>query len=403
MSIYVYRNTVIVPILSVILQAPALAAVTESSANYAVQARGFLHAPAFPEQDRQDLSVSGESQVSGDANVWNYRWRPFLRLDSADEQRSHFDIREASVSRPLGPGQFRAGIGKVFWGVSESQHLVDIVNQTDLIEDPDGEDKLGQPMLSYALGGDAGSLEFFVLPGFRPRTFPGEDGRLRFSLPVEFTRYEDPAEQWHVDGALRYAGSFGPLELGLSWFSGTTRDPAYELAASGTALTAVYEQIDQAGMDTQFLVGGLALKLEAIYRSGQKNRAFIEEDFGAATAGFEYSFARLPGAPDSSMSLSAFLEYLYDSRGDQALTSFENDVFAGLRLDGNDAAGTSIEAGIIQDASESSRVISFEAERRFGAHLRTRLTARFFDLAPTDFLADFDDDDYVELEFGYFF
>lgn len=403
MNVYIYRNTAVAAIVFGAVGGQAQAAVTESSANYAIQARGFMHSPAFPDQERQDLSVSGESQVSGDAAGWTWRWRPFLRLDSADEKRSHFDVREASVARPLGPGLIRAGIGRVFWGVSESQHLVDIVNQTDLIEDPDGEDKLGQPMLSYALGGDAGTLEVFVLPGFRPRTFPGKDGRLRFSLPIEFTHYEDPAEQWHVDGALRYAGSFGPLELGLSWFSGTTRDPAYELAASGTALTAVYEQIDQAGLDTQFLVGGLALKLEAIYRSGQRNRAFIEEDFGAATAGFEYSFSQLPGRPDSPMSLSAFLEYLYDSRGDQALTSFENDVFVGFRLDGNDASGTSIEAGVIQDASESSRVISFEAERRFGAHLRTRLTARIFDLAPNDFLADFDDDDYVEVEFGYFF
>ena len=44
-------------------------------------------------------------------------------------------------------GKFRVGVGKVFWGVTESQHLVDIINQTDLVENIDTEDKLGQPML----------------------------------------------------------------------------------------------------------------------------------------------------------------------------------------------------------------------------------------------------------------
>jgi len=42
------------------------------------------------------------------------------------------------------------GINSVFWRVVESNHLVDILNQTDLIEDIDGEEKLGQPMISLS-------------------------------------------------------------------------------------------------------------------------------------------------------------------------------------------------------------------------------------------------------------
>ncbi len=73
----------------------------------------------------------------------------------------------------------RAGIGKVFWGVTEALHLVDIINQTDLVENPDGEQKLGQPLLKFSLERDWGILDFYALPGFRERTFPGEAGRLR--------------------------------------------------------------------------------------------------------------------------------------------------------------------------------------------------------------------------------
>ena len=71
------------------------------------------------------------------------------------------------------------GINSVFWRVVESNHLVDILNQTDLIEDIDGEEKLGQPMISLSTQQDWGGLSLFVLPWFRERTFPSEEGRLR--------------------------------------------------------------------------------------------------------------------------------------------------------------------------------------------------------------------------------
>ena len=53
------------------------------------------------------------------------------------------------------------GIDKVFWGVIESRHLVDYINQTDGVEDVDGEDKLGQPMINLGLQRDWGDLIFF--------------------------------------------------------------------------------------------------------------------------------------------------------------------------------------------------------------------------------------------------
>ena len=54
----------------------------------------------------------------------------------------------------------------MFWGVTESVHLVDIINQTDFAGDIDGEDKLGQTMLSLMLQRDWGEITAFVLPAF---------------------------------------------------------------------------------------------------------------------------------------------------------------------------------------------------------------------------------------------
>ena len=70
----------------------------------------------------------------------------------------------------------------------ESRHRVDYINQTDGVEDVDGEDKLGQPMLNLGLQRDWGDLNFFYLPYFRERTFPGTKGRLRAPLVVDTDR-----------------------------------------------------------------------------------------------------------------------------------------------------------------------------------------------------------------------
>ncbi len=90
--------------------------------------------------------------------------------------------------------ELRIGVRKVFWGVAESQQLVDIINQTDLVENVDGEDKLGQPMVNIALIRSWGTVDFFLLPWFRERTFPGQVGRLRFAQPVDTDNpaYESP-------------------------------------------------------------------------------------------------------------------------------------------------------------------------------------------------------------------
>jgi hypothetical protein len=125
------------------------------------------------------LAVQPEYYRRWDKGKQSLLFVPFARLDSQDEERSHADIREL-IWTYVGDGfETRAGIGKVFWGVTEALHLVDVINQIDLLENPDGEQKLGQPMFKLSLERQWGIVDLYLLPGFRQRTFPGEEGRLR--------------------------------------------------------------------------------------------------------------------------------------------------------------------------------------------------------------------------------
>ena len=333
---------------------------------------------------------------------------PFLRYDSTDPRRTHADLREAYLLLfgEIGDGEWelRAGVARVFWGVAESQHLVDIVNQVDLVEHPAGKAKLGQPMVHLTWSANWGALEFFGLPLHRARTFPGESGRLRLPLLVddESVEYESDAGGRHLDLAARYSHSFRSLDFGLSCFRGTSREPFLMPGTDpeGPGLVQYYAQIRQFGIDAQLTAGSWLFKLEGIHRAGARNLSGREKDFLASVLGGEYTtYSVLGSAADLSLienlsggeedyfasvlggeyttysvlgsaaDLSLLGEWSYDGRGRNATPSrspntLENDLFFASRLALNDVQSTEIVASILGDAERATRAMAVEFERR---------------------------------------
>ncbi len=309
---------------------------------------------------------------------------PFLRRAQYNANRTHSDIRELNIGITSEYWELTAGISKVYWGITESEHLVDIVNQTDLVENLDTEDKLGQPMLDLTLvGGDLGTLDLFVLPGFRERTFADVDGRPRGGLVVDRANpvYDNNSEDRHIDFAARWYQYLGNWELGLSHFHGTSRAPELVLTPTGPftapVLTPVYHQIDQTGLELQGIFGAWLWKLEAI-----RNVGFANSPYFAAVGGFEYTFVL-----ESGLELGALMEYAWDERDDAASTQFQNDMLFGTRLTFNDVQSTQVLAGVIVDLEGGGRSYNLEAERRLGESWKLSLEARgVFNVNPGDFL-----------------
>ena len=152
------------------------------SGNFSLQSRFFFHDPLLPSTTQENTypSVAGLPELyhSWDDDRQSLTFTPFFRIDQNDDERNHVDVRELHWQKVLDSWEIRIGISKVFWGVTESQHLVDVINQTDAVENIDGEDKLGQPMLKFSTEINIGIFDFFILPGFRERTFSDIDGRL---------------------------------------------------------------------------------------------------------------------------------------------------------------------------------------------------------------------------------
>ena len=187
-----------------------------------IDLRVFPGSRSYEGQDKSVLSPSAvlapELIYETDSGEDRFTFSPFYRFDAHDPERTHWDIREAIWLRQGDDWDLQAGFDKVFWGVTESVHLVDIINQTDQVEDLDGEDKLGQPMINYNIEGDSGALGLFVLPGFRERTFPGSKARLRGSFPIDTDNatYDSSAKEFHVDFAARWSQVFGNMDIGIS-------------------------------------------------------------------------------------------------------------------------------------------------------------------------------------------
>ncbi|CAN5173819.1 hypothetical protein BH23VER1_BH23VER1_32810 [soil metagenome] len=363
--------------------------------------------PASPPDPRQhhfgtSLAAAPELEIRHAESESTFRFAPFARWDQRDHERTHADLRELSFLKEFDNFDVLVGVSRVFWGTTEAAHLVDVINQTDLVEDIDQEAKLGQPMANVNVFTDLGRFSFYALPYFRERTFPGADGRLRTHPRVDGDRpvYESAAEEWHTDLAFRYSRAFGDLDLGLSYFWGTVREPTYLIDQRGDGeivLLPFYEIVHQPGLDLSYTWQDWLFKSEAFYRSGQAGGDFLR-----AAAGFEFTFFGIFG---SAVDLGVIGEFLYDSASNNDINPFENDIAYGLRFAFNDLRDTTVLLSAITDPDDGATFLNLEASMRFGGHWVARAEARAFANVPADDfpLNGFRRDHYLRLGLEYHF
>jgi len=378
----------------------------EWSGQIGVEVRLFTESAAYTQQHGHNSSVYLQPEFYHQFESGNssFTFVPYLRIDQHDNERSHADIRELTWVNVQDNLEWRVGIRKVFWGVTESLHLVDIINQTDLVDSTDGEEKLGQPMLNLSYITDIGSFDVFVLPYFRERTFAGKDGRLRTQPYVDTSTvfYESSKKEKHIDYALRWAHSIDEWDLGVSYFSGTSRDPRFIVgtdSSGASVLNPYYDVIQQAAVDLQATYGSWLWKLESIHRAGIGGAS--NNSYNAFAGGVEYTFYSAIG---EATDIGLVFEYLRDDRGESATTPFQKDVMLGIRFNLNDEQSTDALIGVIKDLDKDAAIYSFEANRRLTNNLKLSVEARkYSNLTPADILYSYLKDDYVQIEFVYYF
>ena len=156
-----------------------------------------------------------------------------------------------------------------------------------------------------------------------------------------------------------------------------------------------YQNINQTGLDVQATIESWLLKLEAIVRVSNADTTF------ATVAGVEYTFFNIG---ETGLDIGLLAEYLYDSRGLNAPTAFQNDFFTGIRFALNDVQDTQILAGVIVDSNNFAQFYNVEFSRRFFDNFVLDIEARFFNGASQgDPAYFFRNDSHFRFELSYHF
>ena len=380
------------------------------SSELGVEGRRYLEEGAYPHQVDDQWSFSWQPEFVWDADSSSFILNIFTRKDFSDESRSHTDIREAMWQTWGGNWELNVGVGKVFWGVTESIQIVDLVNQVDFVESVDNDEKLGQPMVHWSYLGDTGTYELLALPGFRERTFPGEAGRFRPGLPLSNSPiYQANAGRRHTDFAARWSHYYdvfgGSLDISAVLFRGTGREPAIILEETEfdgelfvTDVIPYYMIQNQAGLTLQFAPEGWLIKAEVLHSDIQDDEY---EDRNAVVTGFEYTFV---GPFELDFDLGLVMEYQYDSRG-KGNAANQNDLFIGARHAFYDMNSSEILIGITQDLDyNDSRLYAAEASTRINSYTKFEFLMAILESDEDDELQDiFKKDDFVQASLIFYF
>lgn len=404
----------------------------EATAYFNDQAASQLNPVPATQRINNSVSVEFEIYTEWADGTQSLTFKPFYRYDEMDDERTHGDIRELMWHQVADEYELKVGIGKVFWGVTESAHLVDIVNQTDAVESLDGEKKLGQPMVQLLIERDWGNLDLFVLPYHRERTFSGPDARLSTGLKMGDAVYESSDEENNVDVAGRFYSYIEDFEYAVSVFHGNSREPVIGYDFVANELVPYYAEMTQVGLEIQYLVEGWAWKLEAVHREGVPELFAFEQTgasdslntdcltclvanpypgvssvvsqdkaYFASVAGFEYTQV---GIFESRWDLGWVVEHLYDSRQEDAsFAAFEHDLLLANRWVMNDEADSELLAGILYDYEYEDYSLSLEGNTRVMDGLSLELEARVFAPAvENESQYNIRDEDFVKLTLTYY-
>ncbi len=317
----------------------------EASAQAQLRGRVLLTANAFTAASETELTWAFEPHIRfglGDGSSLSLM--PAAWIDLLGNGRTVVDPVRFEWTKAWNEWEVMLGASETSWGIMESHRAVDIVNQRLPTSSFETVTKMAQPTARVAVIQPWGTLTAYLLPGFRERPFVGLAGALWTDTLVDDDHpiIEDRHGSLPIDWAARWSHEIGRLEIAISHFAGRSRDATFARGDQGSGdptLRPSYELTDQTSFEAQWTAGRWLLKGEGLTRTWRGDR------IGVFAAGVEYVVADY---------LSLFVEYLADSRGADAPTSYENDFFLGARtlFDGG-----SLAAGVFLDTDSGSRLV----------------------------------------------
>lgn len=327
----------------------------EHSGRVAIESRWFPEEGLLRTQRELYPGLVGEVRSRGELRGGRHRWVAslFARAEAGNDDRTHLELREAAWTYDALGWRLQGGVLQRTWGVVESNPLVDIVNQRDLLETPDLHAKLGQPGLAWAAGSGGAAFEVLALPFHRARRSGSSTGRFHAPGISGAPSYEGSGGPRRIDLAGRGSLRAGGLDLGATAFRGTSREPVF---LNDGGARPYYRLRTQVGLDGQFVLGSWSFKTEAVHRTEADTAT------SAVVVGVERTIGDIA---HTGGDLSLIVEASWDERGRWTPTGLDRDLFLAARWSLNDAAGTDLMAAALVDQEAGHQITRIEARRRW--------------------------------------
>ena len=322
----------------------------------------------------------------------------FFRYDMEDSQRTQFDIRELYVFFPISQFEFSLGVKQIFWGVVESVNVANFINQKDYMEDPVGQQKLGQSMFHTKIFVSDLTLSLMILPQFREMDFPDSSSYFAPPLPVltDQSKFESKDGKNTLELAARINYPISNFDLNLIYFDGINRSPRLDIVAQSFTdfvIEPYYFDVTLIGGYGELAIKEFLFKVEAV----QAKTSFADEML--SVYGTEYNLSSIAGIS----TISFAFEYLDQVEIDPNLSPFNDSIFFGANFIFEDDANSNLVVSHLHNDKAQSSGTFLEFSRRLAENFRFTASAVLLDIRQETPNAVFARDDFVQLDLDWHF
>ena len=305
-----------------------------------------------------DLIVELKAVGQHEFADWTLEYDIVARKSRNDKGKNIVEARQFVIGRPIGEVDVYVGNRQLFWGVTESNNVVDYVNQKDAAAGRSSENKLGAPSVSFEFYPGDAEFQYVYMPVFREQTFNDQFAHPGLGLSLNSAEFSVEKGNLAGDHAFRYSNSFGALDYGISGFYGTARDPILSVDINGRA-TPYYPEYRAFGVDLQYTGDSTLYKAEI---------AIGEQDAVATSAYVVGVEKTLYSVGTSDWDLGILIETQYDDRPQAVSKRF---YVGGVRFTANNANDTNALLLYSQDETgkQESYVMQFSHRLRSGVTL----------------------------------
>ncbi len=370
----------------------SLCAEVEYMGNVSLEMRSFTHDLS----NKRDHSVALRLETELKQEFDNAQVVAKIKAiyDKDDNSRRYLDFNDLYYMHSFENSDILIGRSTVFWGALEFYNITDVFNTKDLLDDPfDYNSKLGSwniTQTTYLEDSeisimvklhesnqkmqDAESVNYFLPLAYNDK-LSSEEGEFR---PTIFLKYSGYGEDVQIDYSIIYQNGYDSQRY-LRVKDNKFQQNAYIV----NKLLGFATLID----------GDTIYKVEATYADSKSRQIDNYAQLGVGVEHTLYGFS-------NQRDMGLLVEYYRHESDQKSQSFFTNDLVLGLRVSMNDAASSSILAGLNIDLDNHEKIFIVKYDTR--VYESYKLALSYQHMSPEEDSL-FQKLDLVKLEFGYYF